>query len=338
MAMGHYALRCNVTGENNVAVGIAALACNFASNNTAIGFCALRSNTTATANVAVGSCALVTNTSGCFNTAIGYHSLKLNCIGTFNVAIGANALTNSSPSYNNVAVGYAALFCNSTGLDNTAIGRSALQCNTTGKYNTAVGTYSMIVNVTKNCNTSVGNRSLNASTGDCNTALGVLAGCCVTSRSNTISVGVNATPDNTDNHTVWGNASNNVCNCVYVDWTNVSDYRDKSHVESLPDNLGLRFINKLRPVKFYSDHRDVYVNRCGFEYGQKDGTLVGDKEHYGLIAQEIKQALNELNVQFDALGYSENQDAYRLTYTELIAPLIKAVQELAIRVTNLENK
>jgi len=237
-----------------------------------------------------------------------------------------------------VALGYSALYCNSTGLDNTAIGRSALQYNTTGKYNTAVGTYSLIVNVTKNCNTAVGNRSLNCSTGDSNTALGFRAGCCITTSKNTISVGVNSSPDNTDYHTVWGNASNNVCNCVYVEWTNVSDARDKTNISSLPDNLGLRFINKLRPVKYKSDHREVYVNRCGFEYGQKDGTLASDKEHYGLIAQEIKQALNELNVPFDALGYSENQDAYRLTYTELIAPIIKAIQEIDKRLRDVEDK
>jgi hypothetical protein len=28
----------------------------------------------------------------------------------------------------------------------------------------------------------------------------------------------------------------------------------------LPDNLGLRFIKKLRPVTFNKDHRDTYVD------------------------------------------------------------------------------
>jgi hypothetical protein len=189
------------------------------------------------------------------------------------------------------------------------------------------------------CNTATGVQALcKVTTGFQNIGIGLLAGCNITTTKNTIAVGTAASSDNTDDHTVWGNASNNVCNCVYADWTNVSDARDKTNISSLPDNLGLRFINKLRPVKFNSDHRDVYVNRCGFEYGQKDGTLASDKEHYGLIAQEIKQALNELDVQFDALGYSENQDAYRLTYNELIAPVIKAIQELDKRIISIENR
>jgi len=189
------------------------------------------------------------------------------------------------------------------------------------------------------CNTATGVQALcKVTTGFQNVGIGLLAGCSITTTKNTIAVGTAASSDDTDNHTVWGNASNNVCNCVYVEWTNVSDARDKTNISSLPDNLGLRFINKLRPVKYKSDHREVYVNRCGFEYGQKDGTLTGDKEHYGFIAQEIKETLNELNIQFDALGYSENQDAYRLTYTELIAPLIKAVQEIDKRLRELENK
>jgi hypothetical protein len=118
----------------------------------------------------------------------------------------------------------------------------------------------------------------------------------------------------------------------------VSDCRDKTNIKSLPDNLGLNLIKKLRPVSFNWDNRETYVRECKYEYGQKDGTLAGTKKSYGLIAQELKQALQELNVEFDALGHDDTKDAYRLTYEELIAPIISAVQELDKRVEALEAK
>jgi hypothetical protein len=77
---------------------------------------------------------------------------------------------------------------------------------------------------------------------------------------------------------------------------------------------------------------------CQYEYGVKDGTLIGEKEHYGLVAQELNAALQELNVRFDALGHDTDKDAYRMTYEELIAPIIKSIQEIDARVIILENK
>ena len=38
------------------------------------------------------------------------------------------------------------------------------------------------------------------------------------------------------------------------------------------------------------------------------------------------------------MGYSKSEDAYRVTYEELIAPIIKAIQELEERVTHLEEQ
>jgi hypothetical protein len=155
---------------------------------------------------------------------------------------------------------------------------------------------------------------------------------------NTISVGHGACTTAINGHTVWGNSNNNQCNCVYSAWVVPSDCRDKTNIKTLPSTLGLQFINKLRPVAFNWDHRDNYVRECSYEYGEKDGTLAGTKEYYGLIAQELKQTLEELNVKFDGLGHDEEKDAYRLGYEELIAPIIKAIQELNTRLTTVEEK
>ena len=138
---------------------------------------------------------------------------------------------------------------------------------------------------------------------------------------------------------IWGGASNNACNCVWGGWSYFSDARDKTDIEPLTCTTGLQFIKKLRPVSFNPDNRQRYVEECNFEYGQKDGTLAVNKKNYGFIAQEVKQALEELNItDFSGLGYTESQDAYRLTYAEFIAPLTKAIQELDERTQALKLK
>lgn len=93
---------------------------------------------------------------------------------------------------------------------------------------------------------------------------------------------------------------------------NTSDRRQKKNV--LDSDLGLDFINKLRPVS----------------YRWKSGS---DKEiHYGLIAQETEKVINESRKPSSTgnapiVVYDKKTDRYGLRYSELISPLIKAVQE-----------
>lgn len=61
----------------------------------------------------------------------------------------------------------------------------------------------------------------------------------------------------------------------------------------------------------------------------------GRRQHYGLIAQEVKAALDAAGV--DAAFWKVGPDGQQsLAYSELIAPLIAAVQEMAARVEALE--
>jgi hypothetical protein len=62
-----------------------------------------------------------------------------------------------------------------------------------------------------------------------------------------------------------------------------------------------------------------------------DGTHTRTRYHQGLIAQEVKQTMDELGVDFG--GYQDHSikggDAVlTIGYEELVAPLIKAIQEL----------
>ena len=66
----------------------------------------------------------------------------------------------------------------------------------------------------------------------------------------------------------------------------------------------------------------------------------GVRYHYGLVSQEVKQAI-DLHTQKDFAGWilydpSDPESGQGLRYGEFIAPLIKAVQELSARVALLE--
>ena len=90
-----------------------------------------------------------------------------------------------------------------------------------------------------------------------------------------------------------------------------SDRNEKTNI--IPSELGLNYIMKLNPVS-YSWKKD-------------DG-----KKHYGLIAQEIE----ELEIEFGGLDVEDGR--YGLNYSEFIAPLVKAIQELSQEVNELKAK
>ena len=322
-AIGVSTLCTNTSGRSNIAVGNYALRNNtIGTGNIAVGTSALYANTTASCNVAVGYRALSCNTGGCANTAIGFCALRVNTIGNCNVAVGEDTLRYNTSGGCNVAVGNRALSFNTIGMYNTAIGRSALFSNTTGNYNVAIGVLSLSSNTTGICNISVGY----GAGGNINTGV-----------NNILAVGTHSCTSLNSNHTRWGNASH-VCHCINGTWTNVSDCRDKTNIRPLSPNMGLAFINKLNPVSFNFDYRENYVDKCGFEYGVKDGTLANERENYGLIAQELKEVLDNINEKFDALGYTEEHDAYRLAYEELIPSIIKSIQELKSEIDMIKNR
>jgi len=137
-------------------------------------------------------------------------------------------------------------------------------------------------------------------------------------------------------HTVIGNSNTTCRNSAPTNWTIISDYRDKSNISDLEENLGLNFIRKLKPISYKSDHRKRYVDQLGFEYGEKDGSLKGTDESYGFSAQNIKETIEELSITFNALGYDSVNDSYRLAYAGLIAPIVKSLQETILRLERVE--
>jgi hypothetical protein len=361
-AVGSNSLQNNTTGAANVAVGAGALAANTVGyQNVALGRSALSLTTTGTQNVAVGTAALSANVGGQFNTAVGDYSAAI-ATGMYNTAFGAGTLRFTTTGSQNTAVGYNALFSNSTGQYNVAVGGQALSSTTTGWLNTAVGDQTLVSNIVGSQNTALGQGALNKNLASNNTALGWNALINITTGTNNTAVGYEAgrvfqsTSDmiaaqNTttlgyqarvsgDNQVQCGNSS--TAFYAYGAYNNRSDVRDKADVKDT--SLGLEFIEKIRPVEFKWDYREDYqerletINEDGsititYIEHDKDGSKKRSRYHQGVIAQEVKAVMDELDVDF--AGYQDHKvaggdDVLTIGYTEFIAPLIKAVQELSL--------
>jgi hypothetical protein len=128
---------------------------------------------------------------------------------------------------------------------------------------------------------------------------------------------------------------------VYGTVQNRSDARDKADVRDTL--LGLDFVNALRPVDYKWDMRDDYIitNDDGTVTKlPKDGSKTRKRFHHGLIAQDVQALIEKSGVDFG--GFQNHAvdggcDVLTIGYDELIAPLIKAVQELSAKVAGQED-
>lgn len=289
-------------------------------------------------NTAVGDSALPNNTTGYSNTAVGVNALYSNTTGNQNTASGGYALYNNTTGTSNTANGLNALYKNTTGYNNTASGLNALQNNTTGNQNTASGVYAL------NSNTTFSNVS------------GFGYNSQVTG-SNQVQLGDSETTT-----------------YVYGTVANRSDERDKADIRDTV--LGLEFIQSLRPVDYKWDMREDYKterpkepeiekpSESDEDYEAKlaeyesiqeaykleidgwlesnklanivrDGSKKRNRYHQGFIAQEVLA----LGVEFGGIqdhSIKGGDDVLSIGYDELIAPMVKAIQELKAEIEFLK--
>lgn len=134
-----------------------------------------------------------------------------------------------------------------------------------------------------------------------------------------------------------------------------SDERKKENIIDIP--VGLDWINSLQPKQFDYSSRTVYVcgnGVCDLEHQNADDicedcyddetetscTLVekevlwgNDLTNYGFIAQDI-EAVTPNHADLEIV--KDDEDGYKgMNYTQLIAPLVKAVQELSTQISDL---
>lgn len=218
--------------------------------------------------------------------------------------------------YGNTLIGQGvASVADNIGNNNTALGRNALQNATiNNEFNVAVG-FGAGGTLTSGFN---------------NVFIGRNAGLGLTTATGVTCIGANATVT-ADNQIQLGNSTTTTY--VYGTVQNRSDERDKADIRDT--ELGLDFINTLRPVDYRLDMREDYIETL--EDGtvikhDKDGSKKRNRYHHGFIAQEVPKGFG---------GYQDHKvqggaDVLSLGYDEFIAPLVKAVQELTQRVAELE--
>jgi len=291
-------------------------------NNSLYGYNAGAAITSGDKSVAIGSEALSTVTTNSELVAVGYKALKLNTAGN-NVAVGAFAGEATTSGDSNVFVGYEAGKRNTTGYGNGGVGLRAMDSVTTGIYNNSMGYEALGGLTTGNDNTGMGNQSLQAvNTGSENSALGAHAGDNITSGSNNTCLGFESDTSSStaSNEVVLGNSSVATLRCQVSSISSLSDRRDKTDIKTL--DLGLDFIDSLKPVKFKWQTRDGKGPK-GYEAG--------------FIAQDFQEAQKNNDARYLNLVLESNPEKLEAAPGKLIPILVRAIQELKIEIETLRN-
>jgi hypothetical protein len=369
IAIGAASLYYNTNGYGNVAVGRDVLYNNTTGiENMGLGYRALF-NCNSNWNVGVGTFALFNTTNGERNVGVGKDAAISNTTGEGIVAVGDRTAASVINKNNITAVGRQALF-QITGDENTAVGAFS-QCNFlspnaangVGSKNTSLGYSSLGYLTSGSNNVAVGYTSLlNTLTGNNNTAVGYEA-LHSTDYVNTAGIGYQAAVTG-NNQVQLGNSSTTTY--VYGSVQDRSDARDKTEIRDT--TLGLEFINKLRPVDFKWDYRDDYkpappvfpgsnateeevqtykkeladwTEACKLCNIESTGIKKRNRFHHGLIAQEVKSILDAENIDFGGFqnhAINGGDDVLSIGYIELVAPLIKSVQELTTKLEQAQNE
>ena len=294
-------------------------------SNTVVGNNSLTNNVSGDKIVAVGNDVLTASVIASKNTGVGSAALSV-CNGNNNVAVGAEAMLVAGAANDNVAVGSAAMLSATTGSSSTAVGAGALLSTTNASDNVAVGTLAAAYSVSAGQNTAIGSQALSRTT----------TGALNTTYTNCTGLGYDTRVSGSDQVQL-GNSSTTPY--AYAALQLRSDERDKTAVADEP--LGLEFVNALRPRTFVYDFREDYTTIVDGEavVVPKDGSRARTRRHHGLVAQELKATCDALDIDFAGLQHhavNGGEDVWSVGYDELIAVLVKAVQELSGEIDKLK--
>ena len=321
--------------ENNVCLGVeAGRSLSGGTDNIFIGTNSGYASAGTTYNVAIGVDTLKTDDVPIQNVAIGYQSMALGGQMRYNVAIGKESLKavdGDSYADFNVAVGNRAMF-GADGISsnicrrNVAVGADALYAITNGHSNVGVGYEAGNAITTGGYNVCVGYGTDGAAT-----------------VSEQIAIGNAVVCDTTETMRIGDTAAYVFCNFASDGVTTLSatsDVRIKKDIVNT--DIGLGFINALRPVKYTGINKHDYPGEL-FQGGvntlkesttrKEDPTARLD----GFIGQEVKQVMDDLGVTFS--GWRENNSSRQmLSYSTFVVPLVKAVQELSAKLDTMQTE
>ena len=259
-------------------------------------------------------------------------------LGTHNLALGANAGRDMTTGYSNVLAGWNAGVLGTVLFQCVAVGNRALDTATNTQDMVSIG-HASSTGVTSggfevNIGTGAGQHDTPSATNGQSVHIGAAAGrvtngsvtgqtvilgaqstgyAPTTGLQNFIALGYDTQQFWANNRVQIGNASISSAR-VQVAWTITSDARSKHDITDL--DLGLTFIKALRPRSYKRNGSD-------------------NDEELGFIAQEVQEVLPR---PLGLLFHDERMDTFGLRKDDLIAPLVKAVQQLAARVEALEAK
>ena len=348
VGIGYQALTALTSGVGNTAVGYQALSTvTDGSTMTAVGYKAFKDASMTGGGkdgegVAIGYLAGSEATTVDGVTYVGGGS-GTTILGGYNTAVGSRTLydtdegSSSKASAGNTVLGYFAMggtWTNVT-IDNcVAIGRNALDAGLA--HADVSGTVAIGRALTTGAgNVAVGYQAGNIlTTGSTNTIIGHDADVDANSRAGCIVIGSGLSLNTASDNVV--EIGNNTNSMTYDldggDITVTSDVRTKKDIKD--SKLGLEFINRLRPITYKTKPSSQYPKEFDVKQPSKKSS---NKVWDGLIAQEVKEVMDEMNVGFS--GWEEGINTkQRLAYGKFVMPLIKAVQELTAKVEALEAK
>jgi len=300
-------------------------------NNTLIGYDAGTGITTGDHNTIIGSGAGSVN-NGFSNVYIGYRA-------------GQGTTYNAGSCYNNVCIGYDA-GKTYTGVNSILIGTQAGKDMTTGEKNIVIGADAGQSMTTGEWSVIMGYEAgKSLETGSNSTLIGYQSGDSITSGTGNVCIGKGAggyaSPSGTIStgsyNVVLGNNSTQNLYCADTSISS-SDSRDKADVTSF--NIGLAWIEALRPVTYRWDRRTWY-GTDEQPYGTPDGSKKRSELHIGFLAQEalaVEQANGYGADNNNSLAVHLNEDgmSYGMKYERLVPILVNAIKELSTRVQALE--
>ena len=363
-AFGFNALDAVTTGDKVVAIGYqAATAAQTTSDSVIIGVQAGQSLTGGHTNIIIGVNALDTATTCDENIAIGAHALggsldastKNVCIGRYsgesittgdnNTFVGYDAGSDQTTATGNTFIGYKTGHGVATGGSNNAVGNDALSGLTSGYYNNAFGSSALYAVSSGINNIAVGHDAgYDTATGDHNTYIGYKAKASGVNVDNEIIIGhghhiTTFTAGGTG--TIRMGMHNNYITNTFTsnaNWAHSSDERWKKNIND--NSIGLDFINDLRTVS-YNWRAFSEIDPSLSEYNAEDTEYPHPGTQHGLIAQEVKSAMDKHGIEEFAGWYEDktHEDKQQgISESMYVIPLIKAVQELSAKVKDLELK
>ena len=143
----------------------------------------------------------------------------------------------------------------------------------------------------------------------------------------------------TDNSTAMGGAANR-WTAVYAVNGSIQTSDERQKTEITESALGTEFVKSLRPVSYkWIEGGKRHTGEFDEDNNWVYESVPGQRTHWGFIAQEVKQAVDDAGVDFGGWVLTDKDDPdseQALRYDQFIAPLTKALQEALAKIETLE--